>query len=166
VQYEVEINGRRRRVAIERADRVARVTIDGRPFDVDAARVDAHTLSLIVNGRTYEIAIAPDPASSSLAVTVGAALVRVSLNGRGRWRRTDAGAAATGPERVVAPMSGKIVRVLVQSGEAVHARQPLVVVEAMKMENELRAARAGTVSEVRAHEGQSVDAGALLVVVQ
>jgi biotin carboxyl carrier protein len=166
VQYEVEINGRRRRVAIERADRVARVTIDGRPFDVDAARVDAHTLSLIVNGRTYEIAIAPDPASSSLAVTVGAALVRVSLNGRGRWRRTDAGAAATGPERVVAPMSGKIVRVLVQSGEAVHARQPLVVVEAMKMENELKTPKAGKVLEIRVSVGQAVEKGEILAVIE
>ena len=62
--------------------------------------------------------------------------------------------------------SGKIVRVLVQSGETVRARQPLVVVEAMKMENELRAGRDGTVAEVHAAEGQSVDAGALLVLVQ
>jgi biotin carboxyl carrier protein len=63
-------------------------------------------------------------------------------------------------------MPGKIVRVLVKAGDAVEARQPLVVVEAMKMENELRAVRGGTVSEVHAHEGRSVDAGALLVTIQ
>ena len=62
-------------------------------------------------------------------------------------------------------MSGKVVRVLVQSGEAVHARQPLVVIEAMKMENELSATRGGTVADIKVRDGQSVDAGALLVVI-
>ncbi|MBZ5555810.1 MAG: acetyl-CoA carboxylase biotin carboxyl carrier protein subunit [Acidobacteriia bacterium] len=63
-------------------------------------------------------------------------------------------------------MPGKVVRVLVAPGETVKARQPLVVVEAMKMENELRAGRDGTVSEIHAREGVSVDAGALLIVIQ
>jgi len=173
VNYELEINGRRRRVAIARVGGIVHVTIDGRPFEVDASRIDAHTMSLIVSAgaasafrRTYEVTLAPDAASSSLSVNVGGSLVRVGLNGRRRWGRHDDGAGAAGPQRVVAPMSGKIVRVLVQSGEAVRARQPLVVVEAMKMENELRAGRDGTVAEVRAQQGQSVDAGALLVVVQ
>ena len=67
---------------------------------------------------------------------------------------------------MTAPMPGKVVRVLVEAGDAIVARQPLVVVEAMKMENELRAGRDGTVAEVHACEGVSVDAGALLVVIQ
>ena len=66
--------------------------------------------------------------------------------------------------RIVAPMPGKVVRVLVKAGDTVRARQPVVVVEAMKMENELRADREGTVAEIHAHEGASVEAGALLVV--
>jgi biotin carboxyl carrier protein len=63
-------------------------------------------------------------------------------------------------------MPGKVVRVLVKAGDRVAARQPVVVVEAMKMENELRASREGTVAEVHVREGMSVDAGALLVVIQ
>ena len=63
-------------------------------------------------------------------------------------------------------MPGKIVRVLVKTGDAVTARQPVVVVEAMKMENELRASRDGTVAEIQVSEGMSVDAGALLLVIQ
>jgi biotin carboxyl carrier protein len=62
-------------------------------------------------------------------------------------------------------MPGKIVRVLVRAGEAVRARQPLVVVEAMKMENELRAVRDGIVADVPVAAGQSVDAGTLLAVI-
>jgi biotin carboxyl carrier protein len=63
-------------------------------------------------------------------------------------------------------MPGKVVRVLVKAGDQVTARQPVVVVEAMKMENELRASRGGTVAEVLVREGNSVDAGALLLVIQ
>ena len=73
---------------------------------------------------------------------------------------------ASGPQRVTSPMPGKIVRLLVKTGDQVTARQGLVVVEAMKMENELRAARDGRVREVSVAEGQSVDAGAVLLVVE
>ena len=77
---------------------------------------------------------------------------------RGAW-------AGDGPVRIVAPMPGKVVRVLAAPGEAVTARQGVVVVEAMKMENELRAPRAGIVGEVLAREGALVDAGALLLTI-
>ena len=169
MNYEVEINGGVRHVSITRADGAFHVTVDGRRVAVDAARIDAHSWSLIVGGevrRTFEITIAPDQTPPQVAVGVGPVRLPATVNGRRRFRKEAAAHAAAGPLRVVAPMPGKIVRVLVQSGETVRARQPLVVVEAMKMENELRAGRAGTVAEVRAHAGQSVDAGAVLVVVQ
>ena len=71
-----------------------------------------------------------------------------------------------GPQQVTAPMPGKVVRLLVSAGDEVQLRQGLVVVEAMKMENELRAAKAGRVREVFVREGQSVEAGTPLVVVE
>jgi biotin carboxyl carrier protein len=74
--------------------------------------------------------------------------------------------AGSGQRTIVAPMPGRIVRVLVKPHERVSARQPLVVVEAMKMENELRAPRGGTVAEVRVSEGASVEANAVLVVLE
>jgi biotin carboxyl carrier protein len=74
--------------------------------------------------------------------------------------------AGHGPQRVVAPMPGRIAKVLVKVGDAVAARQGLVVVEAMKMENELRSPRAGTVTEVPAVEGALVKANMVLVVVE
>jgi biotin carboxyl carrier protein len=72
---------------------------------------------------------------------------------------------ADGEQRVVAPMPGKVIKVLVRPGDTVVPRQGLVVVEAMKMENELTAQKAGTVTEVAVTEGSSVEAGRLLVVV-
>jgi biotin carboxyl carrier protein len=165
VQYEIEIDGTLRHVQVHRVDGNFVVAIDGREWTVDAARIDPHTLSLLVGTQSHEVAIARDPATGQLAVAVGTVPVAVSLNGRRRWGRKDDGGGASGPQRLTAPMPGKVARVVVKRGDTVQAKQPLVVIEAMKMENELRASRAGVVAEVHAQEGQSVDAGALLLVV-
>jgi glutaconyl-CoA/methylmalonyl-CoA decarboxylase subunit gamma len=176
VQYEVDIGGRRFQVAVTRTDGVFAVSVDGRTRHVDAVQVDAHTLSLLVDGAesvdaaaagnaSHEVSIAADPVSGQLEVHVGATAIAALLNGRRRWKRKEDG-ATSGPQRLVAPMPGKVVRVLVNNGDRVTARQPVMVVEAMKMENELRASRDGTVAELHAREGMSVDAGALLVVIQ
>jgi biotin carboxyl carrier protein len=84
----------------------------------------------------------------------------------GPGRRKDAASGGSGPHRVVAPMPGKVVRVLVKPGDEVKPKQGLVVVEAMKMENELKSARAGRVRDVFVVEGRSVDAGTVLVIVE
>jgi biotin carboxyl carrier protein len=170
MRYEMEVGGRTRQVAVARVGDGLAITVEGHTWHVDAVRIDAHALSLIVDTerrRSYEVAIASDPGTSQLMVRVGTTPIAVGLNGSRRWARKDDGSGSgTGPLRLVAPMPGKIVRVLVAAGQSVRARQPLVVVEAMKMENELRAGRDGTVVDIHACEGMSVDAGALLVVIQ
>lgn len=168
MRYEVEINGRRRRVDVNGAGSSFDVAVDGRSFRVDVARIDAHTLSLLVGGaRSYEVTVAPDPTSARLAVQVGTTPFVVALDGRGPvGRREDEAHPGTGPQRILAPMPGKVVRVLVGPGQTVRARQALVVVEAMKMENELRAGRDGTVVEIHARAGASIEAGGLLVVIE
>jgi biotin carboxyl carrier protein len=171
VRYEVEINGRVRQVAVQRAGARLTASVDGRVRSVDIARIDAQTLSLIVDdgAATYEIGVANDAATGLLLVRVGTTVVDVAVNSlnRGRRRRRDRSAdRGSGPQRIVAPMPGKIVRVGVKTGDAVRARQTVVVVEAMKMENELKADRDGVAGDVQAVEGASVEAGALLVVIQ
>ena len=90
----------------------------------------------------------------------------VTVLAPGKRRSASGGAASTaGPVAIVAPMPGRVVKVLVAPGDIVTARQGLVVVEAMKMENELRAPRAGTVADVRVREGAPVDANVVLVVI-
>ena len=79
---------------------------------------------------------------------------------------TSDGGADQGPQRIVAPMPGRVVRLLVKVGDDVAARQGLVVVEAMKMENELSSPRSGRVREIGVAEGTSVESGRLLVVVE
>ncbi len=162
MEYAIEIAGRTRQIAVTRTASGFTVSVDGKPYDVNPVSIDAQTLSLLIGHRSYEVTLAPDLANGQLIVRVGSTPIAVTPNGRRRWGRS--AEAGAGPQRIVAPMPGKIVRVLVQSGQTVQARQPLVVVEAMKMENELRAMRAGTVSELHAREGSSVDAGTLLAV--
>ena len=181
MRYDVEVDGRIRQVTVMPSGDLFAVSIDGHTWQVNAVRTGAHGLSLIVDtsvpaqdarrpgplGRSYDVTIAPDPTARQLTVHVGAVPVRVVLNSRGDGRvRDEAGTAGSGPQRITAPMPGRIARVLVARGQAVAGRQPLVVVEAMKMENELRAERAGAVAEVRVAEGDSVDAGTLLIVIQ
>ena len=166
MQYEVEIGGRVRQVAVHRTGSVFVVAIDGRERVVDAVPIDPETWSLLFDGTSREVTVVPQGRSGESLVGVGQVPVAVSLNGRRRsGRKEDGGQAGSGPQRLLAPMPGKIVRVLVKPGDAVRGRQPVVVIEAMKMENELRAARDGVVAEVHAAEGQSVEAGALLAVI-
>jgi biotin carboxyl carrier protein len=168
VQHELEVGGRTRQVTVQKTGDGFAVTVDGHHWQVDAARIDAHTLSLLVDKvsrKSYDVVATPDPATKQLTVYVGATAVSVARNGRRRGKK-ESGAAGVGPQRVVAPMPGKVARVLVRRGDDVRARQPLVVVEAMKMENELRAGRDGTIAEIHAKEGESVDAGALLIIIQ
>jgi len=169
MHYEIEVGRRLRQVRVMRTGDGFAVTIDGRAFYVDAVRVDAYTLSLLVDRMcSHEVVVAPEATSSTSSqwmVHVGVTPIVVNLNGRRRGRGTERPGAGSGPQRIVAPMAGKIVRVPVAAGDRVRAGQPLVVVEAMKMENELRAVRDGTVADIHAREGMSVDAGALLVVI-
>jgi glutaconyl-CoA/methylmalonyl-CoA decarboxylase subunit gamma len=177
VLHELEIAGRPHKVTVQPSGGGFAVTVGGRTWQVDAARIDGQLLSLLVRdvspksdgdpiqpASAHEVAVWPGRRPGQLTVAIGAATIPVTLNGH--RRRSDNQGMGEGAKQVLAPMPGKIVRVLVKPGEVVRARQPLVVVEAMKMENELRAGGDGTVVEVKVQEGASVDAGALLVVIE
>ena len=175
MQFEIEVGTTLRTVTVHRQDGGFLVTVDGTPHLVDAARIDGATLSLLLRPgaegattKSVEASIVPQAAPGGYDVHVAGRLVPVQLRaGSGLGRRRDAaGPAGSGPQKVVAPMPGKVVRVLVAPGDTVAAKQGLVVVEAMKMENELKAAREGRVKTVAVTEGQSVESGALLVVVE
>ena len=176
--HELEIAGRTQKVSVQPSGGGFAVTVGDRTWQVDAARIDGQLWSLLIRdvspksdgdpirpGSAHEVAVWPGRRPGQLTVAVGGAAIPVTLNGH-RRRADNQGMGGGGAKQVVAPMPGKIVRVLVKPGEVVRARQPLVVVEAMKMENELRAGGDGTVAEVKVQEGASVDAGALLVVIE
>jgi biotin carboxyl carrier protein len=168
--FEIEINGRGRTVGVERIEGAPsrfRVTVDGRTLIVDAVRVEADTLSILLPDdgyRSHEVGFSQGLEPGQVTVHLQGGTLTAVVDGR-RSRR-GAALAAAGEQRIVAPMPGKVIRVLVEPGDEVAGRQPLVVVEAMKMENELSSPRAGRVKEVAVRPGQSVEAGRLLVVVE
>ncbi len=173
MQYDVVIGTRTRKVLVLRAGDAWRVTVDDVTYEVQATRVDRALLSLLVGqgsarpSRSVPAVVVAGKAAGTLGVHVNGRQLAVTISESGRARRRGGAAApGAGPQRLTAPMPGKVVRVLVAPGDAVEAGQGLVVVEAMKMENELRAAKAGRVASVSVVEGQSVDAGAVLAVVE
>lgn len=171
MQLQVEVNGRLRTVDVEQKDGIFRVVIDGVERMLDAAAVDAATFSLIclADGRSsQEVGLSPTGLPGEIAVHMptGVASARVLTGAASRFGRGAGAAQAAGTQQVLAPMPGKVVKVLVKAGDEVKARQGLVVVEAMKMENELRSPKDGRVSDVLVAEGASVEAGRLLVVVE
>ena len=168
----VEVGGRERLVRVSAGHGNYTVLLDAKQFEVDAALIGGRW-SLLVGRRSYEV-VCSGERSSLMTVLVNGRAVSVGLKATmaPRTRSRDASGEATGApasERastVVAPMPGRIVKVLVRTGDVVAARQGLIVIEAMKMENELRAPRAGTVKEVRVTEGALVDARAVVVVIE
>jgi biotin carboxyl carrier protein len=169
--FEIDINGRTRSVSIERGEPGRfRVTVDGAHHQVDAVRVGVHGLSLLLNGServSREVQVTPATARGELLVTLGGLTVAATVNGRRTGRAgVDGGAGGHGDQPVVAPMPGRVLRVLVSAGDEVAARQGVVVVEAMKMENELRSPKAGRVKEVNVAAGTLVEAGRVLLVVE
>ena len=182
--FEVGVGDRVRTVTVVRKGTLLHVALDGHTHIVDARRLSAARLSLLVQNGTSGLPVQSVDASfaappqTARAAADGEADFEVHVAGRAiavqvrqagafrRLKKEGTGAAGAGPQRVMAPMPGKIVRVLVKAGDPVTAKHGLVVVEAMKMENELRAARDGRVRELMVGEGQSVDAGAVLLVVE
>lgn len=143
-----------------------RVTVDGQPHEVDALTLNHGAISLLVGGESYNVEL--EDSGNEVAVLVRGQLTRLEVADERtlRMREAAAGFAVEGRQVVTAPMPGKVVKVLVKQGEAVSAGQGLVVIEAMKMENELKSASAGTVVELLVQEGAVVENNAKLLVVE
>jgi glutaconyl-CoA/methylmalonyl-CoA decarboxylase subunit gamma len=138
------------------------VNIDGKEIAVDAVPV-GDSLSVRVDGRVIDLFLdgtAPDIKFVGSGVR-GEAVIETERTRAGR--SLGRGAAAKGPEFVTAPMPGRIVRVLVTPGDNVESGAPLVVIEAMKMENELHALHAARVGTVLVRAGDTVEGGAKLI---
>jgi acetyl/propionyl-CoA carboxylase alpha subunit len=168
VKLQLEIADRVRTVEVQRRADDFLVMVDGRRHLVRSARVDGSIWSLLVSdehgqgARSVEAGIVSHGGNGAFDVHIDGYRIPVQVR-NGRSRPAKDGRSAVGAQRISAPMPGKVVRILVKPGDEVQARQVLVVVEAMKMENELRAPRHGRVSGVFVGEGESVDAGTALV---
>ena len=170
MRFEIEINGRNRSVSVERmrAGRY-RLVVDGTAHEVDAVRVGNFGLSLILDhdsGLSRDLQVSPAAGPGEFLVTLGGRITSAAIDRRRTAHGGGDGAGDAGEQTVTAPMPGRVVRVLVAPGDEVVNRQGLVVVEAMKMENELRSPKAGRVKDVAVEPGMSVQAGRILMVIE
>ena len=141
-----------------------RVRLGEEWLEVDARMPASGPVSLLIDGAAYVADLAEE--NGEVVVTLGGATYRVRVEEAGRqFGRGRGGAAGGAGQRLVAPMPGRVVAVHVRAGDRVEPDAPLVVLEAMKMENEFRATVAGGVAEVGVAVGQTVNAGDLLVAV-
>ncbi|HJR09293.1 MAG TPA: biotin/lipoyl-containing protein [Pyrinomonadaceae bacterium] len=164
-----EINGQSYALDMRREGARVEATVDGRRYELEARETEAGTYLLIAGGRVYECrATRAGATGGATEVQISDETYQVALFDPKRLRGArGAGAAAQGGRaQVVASMPGKVVRVLVETGARVEAGDGLIVVEAMKMQNELKSPKSGTVVEVRAESGATVNAGDVLVIVE
>jgi biotin carboxyl carrier protein len=164
LKLQIEIGGKKSHVELTQARERAVWTIDGQRLEADATEVSPGIYSILINGKSFEVHM--ERLGAELRATTGGREFRIVIPDEREWRRNRGGAVeAEGRQQVLAPMPGKIVRVLVRTGDAVQAGQGLLVVEAMKMQNEIRAPKSGTIDRLGVVEGQTVNAGEVVAIV-
>jgi biotin carboxyl carrier protein len=165
MKYEAEIDGRTVPIEIMGEAGRFRVVIDGEELEVDARRVGEGLWSIVMDSASHVVGVSDQDGVSLVEVDGETYAIRVEEESR-YIIRTRGGRAGAGGHVLKAPMPGKVVLVEVEVGQVVRPGDGLIVLEAMKMENEFRAAAAGTVKEVRVEAGQAVNPGDVLVVIE
>jgi biotin carboxyl carrier protein len=162
--YDISIDGKHHGLELNRAEGHWSCRLDGQDVEVDAVLARPNVLSLRIGNQAYEVKC--ERVGGDMHLWVGsarfAAEVRDPRSLRGRARGVD----DQGPKKLTAPMPGKIVRVLVSQGAEVEAGSGVLVVEAMKMQNEIKSPKKGTIQKILVSEGAAVNAGDVLAIVE
>ena len=164
MRYFVSLDGRERPVDVDLEPTGAtRVTMDGRVVDADVVVLDDGVLSIRIDGRVLDLTLEGLPPEVGVVASGHRVYARIESERMRASAAARRSGASSNEKAVLAPMPGRIAKVLVTIGQEVVAGQGVVVVEAMKMENELRAKGAGVVAEIHAQAGDTIEAGARLV---
>ena len=162
--YEVSIDGKNYKLELDRVDKGWQCRLDGREVQLDAILPRRDVLSVLIDGKAYEIK--RERTATDLHLWVGPVRYAAELRDPRSLRgRKGAGADEKGPRKLIAPMPGKVVRVLAPENTEVEAGQGILVMEAMKMQNEIKSPKKGTVRKIVATEASSVNAGDVLAIV-
>ncbi|HEX3559388.1 MAG TPA: biotin/lipoyl-containing protein [Pyrinomonadaceae bacterium] len=170
MKLDAEIAGETVALEVRREGERVVADVGGRRYELEARGAGVGVYLLLQEGRVYECRVGAARGAQTrgaLVVAVGADEYTVTFADRKHLRGARAVAAHdAGRAQVSSPMPGKVVRVLVERGQAVEAGAGVVVVEAMKMQNELKSPKAGTVVELHAEPGATVNASEVLAVIE
>ena len=164
--YDVIVDGKTHRLELTRGEKTWLCKVDDQNIEVDAALTARDILSVLVGGKAYEIK-RERSLQGDIHLIIGSARYAVDVQDpRSLQTRRAAGGVEAGPQKITAPMPGKIVRVMVAVGDEVKAGQGIIVMEAMKMQNELKSPKDGRVQKVLTLEGSTVNPGDALAVIE
>lgn len=164
MKLNIEIGGAAHTVDISQDDAKVSCSIDGTVVNADAIEIAPGIYSILIDGHSFEVRVAPF--GGELSASVDSTEYVLRIRDPRKWERNrGAPSSSQGRQDVVAPMPGRIVRVLVRPGDSVTAGQGIIVVEAMKMQNEVRSLKEGRVERVLVKEGQVVNAGDAIAIV-
>ena len=168
MKLRTELNGQQCDLTLELTDSKVTADICGRKYQLEVRQFDDHAVLFFESGRVFEFRINPHHASHNVFdVAVKGSNHRVTVIDPRRLRTDeDSDRHHHGSAEITAQMPGKVVRVLVEAGQEVEAGAGLVVVEAMKMQNEMKSPRAGAVVSIKVSAGDTVEAGTLLAVIE
>ena len=180
MKYDVLIDGHAYQVSVERTDQGYSCTVDGEAFALDVAPAERDVLSILHEGRSYQARCessqtnpggglpgSPSSLAGDTHILIAGRRFRAEVRDpRSLRSRRAALGAAVGPVGIHAPMPGKVIRLLIAEGDEVEAGQGLIVVEAMKMQNEIKSSKQGKVSKIAVQEGSAVNAGDLLAMIE
>jgi biotin carboxyl carrier protein len=163
--YNVKVGEREASLELRRDQNIWHCQVDGREFRVECRQINAETISLLIEGTSFEARRVQSENGAQIFVNGAPYAVAVydprSLHGNRRLR-----AGKGGSQALTASMPGKIVRLLAKEGDEIQAGQGIVIIEAMKMQNEIRAQQPGRVQKMMAREGANVNAGEVLAIVE
>ncbi len=164
MKLELRVGDRARNIEIERHGEQFHFRIDGRAVAADVVQVQPEVYSVVIDGEAFEARI--ECGQSGLRVQIDGREFPIAIDDPRQWRRDrNQIAAVEGHQQIISSMPGKVVRVMVRTGDAVEAGQGVLVVEAMKMQNEIKSPKAGKIERIAVQEGQTVNAGEVLAVI-
>jgi biotin carboxyl carrier protein len=164
--YDVVVDNKTHQVELTRGEKTWQCKVDGEKMEIDAELTARDVLSVLVGGKAYEVK-RERSLQGELHMVIGSARYAVDVQDPRslKTRRAVAGAEA-GPQKIKAPMPGKIVRIMVAEGDEVKSGQGVIVMEAMKMQNEMKSPKDGKVQKIVASEGSAVNAGDTLAIIE
>jgi biotin carboxyl carrier protein len=165
MKQEIEILDKTLTVDWEQNANKVKATVNGKDYELTFTSPSPNVYTILLNNKVYELAIEVNPTSHTNQVKVAGEIFATKVvDHRQRNRKNDA--SASGIQTISAPMPGRVVQILKNEGDEVKAGEGVIVVEAMKMQNELSSAKTGRITTVKVKAGQTVSAGEILIIIE